>query len=59
MVARWDTIDVTRKENFKIFDLSVVKRKHPGWDKDSEFIVLDSADWVNIIPVTKEKKVVL
>lgn len=28
-------------------------------NKESDFIVLDSAEWVNIIPVTKDNKVVL
>ena len=59
MVTRWDTVEVCRRENFKIFDLSLIRRKHPGWGKVSEFVVLDSADWVNIIPVTKQNNVIL
>jgi len=59
MIAHWDTIEVIRKENFKIFDLSIVTRKHPGRAKGSDFVVLDSANWVNIIPVTKQKNVIL
>ena len=58
-IQKWITLDKRKIDNFKIFDLSWIKRKHPDSGKEGEFVVLDSAQWVNIIPVTKDNKVVL
>lgn len=35
-----------------------IERKHPDRDKSGRFVVLDSPGWVNIIPVTRDNKVV-
>jgi len=59
MVRKWETIEDKYLENLKIFDLHRILRKHPEWYKQSNFIVLDSPQWVNIIPITTDKKVVL
>ncbi|MBI5325832.1 MAG: NUDIX hydrolase [Ignavibacteriae bacterium] len=58
-IKKWDTINKREIDNFKIFDLSWVRRKHPDNGKEGEFVVLNSAEWVNIIPVTQDKKIVL
>ena len=58
-IEKWDTLEKRKVDNFKIFDLSWIRRRHPNLGKEGEFVVLDSQLWVNIIPVTKDKKVVL
>ena len=58
MISKWETVSKKKADNFKIFDVSWIIRRHPEWDKESNFVVLDSADWVNIIPITKDNKIV-
>lgn len=58
MIKKWETISSSFAGNFKIFDISRIKRRHPDLDKQGDFVVLNSAEWVNIIPVTKDNKVV-
>lgn len=58
MIQKWETISKTFKDNLKIFNVELVNRKHPDLNKTGEFVVLDSPDWVNIIPITDDKKIV-
>ncbi|OGU37771.1 MAG: hypothetical protein A2X61_06220 [Ignavibacteria bacterium GWB2_35_12] len=58
-IEKWDTLEKRKVDNFKIFDLSWIRRRHPDTGKEGEFVVLNSPRWVNIIPITKDKKVVL
>ncbi|MFC2131829.1 NUDIX hydrolase, partial [Bacteroidota bacterium] len=59
MIKKWETISERKIDNFKIFSLSWIKRRHPDWNKESEFVVLKSPKWVNIIPITKDGNVIL
>ena len=59
MIYKWETLESRKKENLKIFDVWIYNRKNPKWNKSSDFVVLDSPRWVNIIPITTEKNVVL
>ncbi len=59
MIKKWDTISERLVGNFKIFDLSWIKRRHPDSHKESEFVVLKSPQWVNLIPITEQGNVVL
>lgn len=45
--------------NYKIFNLHKVHRKSSISAKEGNFFVLDSASWVNIIPVTKSGEIIL
>lgn len=58
IIKKWDTISLSKPENLKIFELVKVKRRHPDIKKESEFIVLDSPKWVNIIPITANNEVI-
>ncbi|MBM2815010.1 MAG: hydrolase [Ignavibacteria bacterium] len=59
IIPKWETIEDKHDGNLKIFDLHRIRRRHPVWRKESEFIILDSPRWVNIIPVTTGNNVVL
>jgi 8-oxo-dGTP pyrophosphatase MutT (NUDIX family) len=59
MIKKWDTISERTVGNFKIFDLSWIKRRNSDLNKEGEFVVLKSPQWVNIIPVTSVGNVVL
>lgn len=55
----WKTIGLGNSIDLKIFTARWVKRENPKSGAAVDFIVLDSKDWVNIIPITKDKKIVL
>jgi len=59
MIKKWETLSEREVDNFKIFNLSWIKRRHPDSKKESEFVVLKSPQWVNIIPITIDGNVVL
>lgn len=59
LIAKWKTISEEKAADLIIFDAVFKKRLHPLTGKPGKFTVLNSPDWVNIIPVTDEGKIVL
>jgi len=59
MIKKWETLSEKLVGNFKIFDLLWIKRRNEELNKEGEFVVLKSPQWVNIIPITTEGNVVL
>lgn len=59
MVEKWETLESKLKSDEKIFEIYNVRRKHPQWRREADFVVIDSPQWVNIIPVTNSGEVVL
>lgn len=59
MIPLWETLETTLLADLKIFSAKAVRRKHPKRDAVGTFYVLDSAEWVNIIPLTQDKHVVM
>lgn len=59
MITIWKTISNKHIANLKILNAFSVKRMNPINEKISDFTVLESNDWVNIIPITKDNKIVL
>ena len=59
MISKWETINKKHIQNLKIFDVSILRRRHPEWNREGDFVVLNSPRWVNIIPITKDGNVVL
>ncbi len=58
MLSRWETLKSTKINDLIIFTANRVTRRHPTWDKTSDFVVLDTPEWVNIIPINTNKEVV-
>jgi 8-oxo-dGTP pyrophosphatase MutT (NUDIX family) len=58
MLHKWETISKKEVQNLKIFRMNIVRRRHPVWNHESDFVVLDNPKWINIIPVTKDLKVI-
>lgn len=58
-LKRWETVERTELARYRIFDLHVVRRRNPQRGSVGEFVVLRTAPWVNIIPLTEHGKVVL
>lgn len=59
MPVKWETVEKQLIDDYKIFNLELVRRYHPEWKREGKFVVLDSPRWVNIIPLTKDNNVVL
>jgi ADP-ribose pyrophosphatase len=59
MISKWQTIKRERQKDLKIFNLISVERKHPEQNKHGNFVVLESPEWINIIPMTRDNKIVL
>ena len=59
MIKKWETLQRSEGADYRIFKSEWIKRKHPDRNNPGNFVVLDSPRWVNIIPVTKDKNVIL
>ncbi len=59
MIKKWETISSENLIDLKIFNALKKKRINPVNERADDFIVLDSHDWVNIIPITKDNKIVM
>ena len=57
-----DDWTITSREhlgNFKIFDIEKLKTISPRTGKELPFFVLNCQDWINIIAITKENKIIM
>ncbi len=55
----WETDKTEFAFDLKIFKANWVVRRNPKTGKSAKFVVLDSKNWVNIIPITNDRKVVM
>jgi 8-oxo-dGTP pyrophosphatase MutT (NUDIX family) len=58
-LEKWKTLKVIESIDLKIFTAQLIKRENPKTKSTSDFVVLNSKDWVNIIPVTSDNKIVM
>lgn len=58
MLGKWHTVSKELVGDLKIFKHFDVIRKNPDGDKEGTFTVLESNNWVNVIPITPEGKIV-
>ena len=59
MIIKWDTIEKKEIADFKIFKALQVRRLHPERNKEAEFVILNSPNWANIIPITNNNEILL
>ncbi|HWR93423.1 MAG TPA: NUDIX hydrolase [Desulfobacterales bacterium] len=55
----WDIASSERRDQLRIFGLRVDRAVSPRTGAAHDFYVLESGNWVNVIPVTPEREVVL
>jgi ADP-ribose pyrophosphatase len=55
----WKLVSSRKEKSCRIFDLRIDRAVSPRTGEEHDFYVLESHEWVNIIPVTKEREVVL
>ena len=58
-INHWDSIGKHYEKDYKLFKVSIEKRQHPKSKAIGDFVLLDSADWVNIVPITKENELIV
>lgn len=58
MISKWETLSETQVADLKIFRAKSVERLNPVSMQRGFFTVLDSPDWVNIIPITDDGSIV-
>ncbi|MFZ0548864.1 MAG: NUDIX hydrolase [Candidatus Promineifilaceae bacterium] len=55
----WDSVERKELGDYTIFRLTQQRSRSPRNGREHSFYVLETADWVNVIPITPEGKVVL
>jgi len=55
----WKLISSKLNESFQIFNLRTDRARSPRTDKEHDFYILESSDWVNVIPITPQNDVLL
>lgn len=55
----WDIVSSQRRDRLRIFGLRVDRAVSPRTGAAHDFYVLESDSWVNVIPLTRERQVVL
>jgi len=58
-VKPWKLITTQVDQSYRIFSIRTNRAQSPRNKQEYEFYVLESVDWVNIIPVTPQNEVVL
>lgn len=59
MVKKWQTLERKQLADYRIFRSWQQTSQSPRTGATHQFFVLESADWVNIIPITPEGNVVM
>lgn len=58
MIEHWEHVDSEVQGSYKVFQVCRNRRRSPRSGKEYAFYVVESNDWVNIIPVTPDGKLV-
>lgn len=59
MLQDWELISTHKDNSYRIFQLRIDKAKSPRTCRIHEFYILESTDWVNVIPLTTDNQVVM
>lgn len=55
----WDLVSSRKNHALRIFDLRIDQARSPRTQEVHDFYVLESMDWVNVIPITPDDLIVL
>lgn len=59
MIQPWEKVGSTPIGDFRVFKLRSDRRISPRTGQEHDFFVLESSNWVNVIAVTPDQKVVM
>jgi len=57
--SRWEKLGQTTQIKTPIFELQSVRYRHPARARERDFVVVRSPDWVNVLALTPDGKLVL
>jgi 8-oxo-dGTP pyrophosphatase MutT (NUDIX family) len=55
----WKILSSTREKAYRVFTMRTDRARSPRTGEAYDFFVLESSDWVNVIPLTSDNRVVL
>ncbi len=58
-IKPWEGLGIHYEKDYHLFKVKIEQRKHPISNQIGNFVLLDSADWVNIIPITSKNELVV
>jgi len=58
-LRRWETLGASSVYDCRVFSVTEHRRRSPRTGELHDFYVLESSDWVNIVPLTAEQHVVM
>ena len=58
-VEPWEVLEETERGHFRVFSIKELRCRSPRTRLAHGFYVLESADWVNVIPITPDGEMVL
>ncbi len=59
MIQKWETIAYSDIEDLFIFSAKKARRINPVSRHIGEYTIINSNDWANVVPVTKDGKIVM
>lgn len=59
MPRDWPTLSRSRLADCRVFTVDSVRRRAPHTGREHEVFVIDAADWVNVVALTPDERVVL
>ncbi len=58
--ARWEKLGAPVVDSRNaVFDVLRARYRHPGRGRERDFVVIDAPDWVNVLALTPERRLVL
>lgn len=57
--ARWEILDRIEEVSYRVFSVVRKRCRHPVRGREDDFFVLESSDWVNVVAVTLDGRMVL
>src|SRR4030043_2150070 len=59
MIKPWKCIRSNTPQSFRVFSVRTDRAVSPRTGNEHDFHIIESRDWINIIPVTKDNQVVM
>lgn len=57
--SRWQRVSRSTQLKTRIFEVDAVRYRHPARAMDRDFVVINSPDWVNVVALTPDHRLVL
>jgi len=59
MIKPWQLIRSQQRESYRVFSIRTDTAISPRTNTSHEFHVIESRDWINVIPITSDERVVM